>query len=102
MTPRTRNASQFVKGNEIPLAARILAVADAFDAMTSERPYRLAMSRKEALDEIKRCNGTQFDPIVVAAFFKTDMAKTDIAEPATTKTLSLAETRGPDTDGRNK
>jgi putative two-component system response regulator len=88
---------QVVKGNEIPLPARILAVADAFDAMTSERPYRLAMSRKEALDEIKRCNGTQFDPIIVAAFFKTDMA-----EPATAQALSLAESRGPDTDGRNK
>jgi putative two-component system response regulator len=67
---------QVAKGNEIPLAARVLAVADAYDAMTSERPYRSAMSKKEAIDEIKRCNGTQFDPEVVTAFFKTSIAET--------------------------
>lgn len=61
---------QVVAGNDIPLAARILAVADAFDAMTSERPYRSAMSIKEATDEIERCVGTQFDPAVVAALLK--------------------------------
>ena len=62
---------QVVSGDDIPLAARILAIADAFDAMTSERPYRSAMSGKEALDEIKRGTGTQFDPLVTAAFLKT-------------------------------
>jgi putative nucleotidyltransferase with HDIG domain len=67
---------QVVVGNNIPLAARILAVADAFDAMTSERPYRSAMSIKEAVDEIKRCAGTQFDPTIVNAFFKTALAET--------------------------
>jgi putative two-component system response regulator len=60
--------NQVVAGSDIPLAARILAVADAFDAMTSDRPYRPAMSRKEALDEIKRCTTTQFDPLVAEAF----------------------------------
>jgi putative two-component system response regulator len=60
--------NQVVAGSDIPLAARILAVADAFDAMTSDRPYRPAMSRKEALDEIKRCITTQFDPLVAEAF----------------------------------
>lgn len=59
---------QVVAGSDIPLAARILAVADAFDAMTSNRPYRPAMSREEALAEIKRCRTTQFDPAVVEAF----------------------------------
>jgi putative nucleotidyltransferase with HDIG domain len=67
---------QVVAGSDIPLAARILAVADAFDAMTSERPYRSAMSRKEALAEIKRGTGTQFDPVVVAAFLKTAIVET--------------------------
>lgn len=67
---------QTVAGNDIPLAARILAVADAYDAMTSERPYRSAKSKKQALDEIKRCTGTQFDPAVVAAFLKTAVAET--------------------------
>jgi putative two-component system response regulator len=62
---------QVIAGNDIPLEARILAVADAFDAMTSDRPYRPAMSITEAIDEIKRCAGTQFDPAVVTAFLKT-------------------------------
>jgi len=66
---------QVVVGDDIPLAARILAVSDAFDAMTSERPYRSAMSRKEALAEVKRCTGTQFDPLVVTAFLKTAIAE---------------------------
>ncbi len=59
---------QTVAGPDIPLAARILAVADAYDAMTSARPYRPAMPREDALREIKRCIGTQFDPDVAAAF----------------------------------
>jgi putative two-component system response regulator len=62
---------QVIAGSDIPLGARILAVADAFDAMISDRPYRSAMSVTEAVDEIKRCAGTQFDPVIVAAFFKT-------------------------------
>ncbi len=60
---------------EIPLGARIIAVADAFDAMTSDRPYRPARSVNEAIAEIKRCSRKQFDPIVVEAFFKLDLAK---------------------------
>jgi putative two-component system response regulator len=62
---------QVITGSDIPLGARILAVADAFDAMTSDRPYRAAMPIAEAIDEIKRCAGTQFDPIVATAFLKT-------------------------------
>jgi putative two-component system response regulator len=62
---------QVIAGNNIPLGARILAVADAFDAMISDRPYRSAMSITEIVEEIKRCAGTQFDPAVVAAFLKT-------------------------------
>jgi putative two-component system response regulator len=66
---------QVVAGCDIPLAARILALADAFDAMTSDRPYRSAMSKEEALAEIKRCTGTQFDPVVVTAFLKTAITR---------------------------
>jgi putative nucleotidyltransferase with HDIG domain len=62
---------QVIVGSDIPLGARILAVADAFDAMISDRPYRAAMSVTEAIDEIKRCADTQFDPVVVTAFLKT-------------------------------
>jgi len=53
---------------EIPLGARILLVADAFDAMTTDRAYRRRLSQTEAVAELERCAGTQFDPGVVAAF----------------------------------
>ena len=55
-------------GKNIPLAARIIAVADAYDAMTSDRPYRNAKSGEEALKELIRCSGKQFDPSIVEAF----------------------------------
>lgn len=57
-------------GEAIPLGARIFAVADAFDAMTSDRPYRRALTRKAAIAEIARCSGSQFDPKVVDAFLR--------------------------------
>jgi len=62
--------NQTAAGKDIPLGARILAVADSFDAMTSDRPYRPAMPMEEALGEIKRCVDTQFDPVVARAFLK--------------------------------
>ncbi len=55
-------------GEKIPLLARILAVADSFDAMTSDRPYRSAKTQEEAINELKRCAGFQFDRGVVEAF----------------------------------
>jgi len=55
-------------GEEIPIAARIIAVCDSFDAMTTNRPYRTAMSVENALEELARCAGGQFDPAVVDAF----------------------------------
>jgi len=57
-----------LKGEQIPLGARIFAVADALDAMISDRPYRKALSISHARDEIQRCAGTQFDPAVVEVF----------------------------------
>jgi len=56
------------RAEEIPLEARILAVADAFDAMTSPRPYRPAISTEASLAEVDRCSGSQFDPTVAQAF----------------------------------
>jgi len=53
---------------QIPLASRIIAIADSLDAMTSDRPYRGALSFPTAVEEIQRCSGTQFDPKVVRAF----------------------------------
>jgi HD-GYP domain-containing protein (c-di-GMP phosphodiesterase class II) len=55
-----------LRGDAIPLASRIIAACDAFDAMTSARPYRRAMSVAEAIGELTRCAGSQFDPLVVA------------------------------------
>jgi HD-GYP domain-containing protein (c-di-GMP phosphodiesterase class II) len=57
-----------LKGKDIPLGARILSVADAFDAMTSEQKHRHALSRAEAMEELKTGAGTQFDPEIVEAF----------------------------------
>jgi HD-GYP domain-containing protein (c-di-GMP phosphodiesterase class II) len=54
-------------GTDIPLEARIAAAADSFDAMTSDRTYRPGLSMEDALAEIARCSGTQFDPCVVDA-----------------------------------
>lgn len=59
-----------LKGEEIPLAARIFAVVDVFDALTSDRPYRKAWSIREALDYIKQQAGQHFDPQVVEAFLQ--------------------------------
>lgn len=57
-----------IAGEDIPLECRILAIADAYDAMTNDRPYRKAMDPQMAIAELKRCAGTQFDPVLVAKF----------------------------------
>jgi len=57
-----------IKGNEIPLFSRIICIADAFEAMTSDRPYRKKLSQEYAISEIKRCAGTQFDPEIAKLF----------------------------------
>lgn len=59
-----------LKGEEIPIGARIVALIDAWDAMTSDRPYRKAMPKERAMEEIKKSAGTQFDPQVVDAFLR--------------------------------
>jgi len=59
-----------LRGEQIPLEARILAVCDTVDAMASDRPYQQAVSLHEIVAELKRCAGTQFDPVIVQAFVR--------------------------------
>jgi HD-GYP domain-containing protein (c-di-GMP phosphodiesterase class II) len=59
-----------IKGVEIPLECRILAIVDAYDAMTNDRPYRRAMSHEEALNELEKYAGIQFDPYLVREFIR--------------------------------
>ncbi|MEW6522458.1 MAG: HD-GYP domain-containing protein [Bacillota bacterium] len=59
-----------LRGTQIPLGARIITVADSYDAMISERPYKRAYTPKAAQDELVACSGTQFDPVVVQAFLR--------------------------------
>ena len=64
-----------LKGDRIPLGARIFAVGDSFDAMTSDRPYRRGLLIDAAREEIRRCAGSQFDPAVVTAFLSIPVAR---------------------------
>jgi diguanylate cyclase (GGDEF)-like protein len=57
-----------LRGDEIPLGSRIVSVCDAYDAMTSDRPYQGPMAHEDAVAELRRCSGSQFDPVVVDAF----------------------------------
>lgn len=66
-----RGYPEKLAGEEIPFGARIIAVADSFQAMISDRPYRKGMETSVAVAEIRRCSGTQFDPAVVEAFLRT-------------------------------
>lgn len=59
-----------LKSYDIELGARVMAVSDTFDAMTTDRPYRKALKLEEAVAELKRCSGTQFDPEIVGIFLK--------------------------------
>ncbi len=59
---------QALQGEEIPLLSRIIAIVDAYDAMTQDRPYQSAMTHEEAIAEIERCAGTQFDPEIARIF----------------------------------
>ena len=65
-----RGYPEGLKGEEIPVGARMVAVIDAWDAMRSDRPYRKALTREAAVNELRRCAGTQFDPKIVEAFLR--------------------------------
>ncbi len=79
---------QGLKGEEIPLCARIVAVVDVFDSLTHERPYKRAWTEEEALDEIESLAGTKFDPRVVEAFLRLhgrDAPPPDVASDTTSE-----------------
>jgi len=59
-----------LKGENIPIISRIIAIADSYDVMVNERPYKTAMKKKDAVAELRRCAGTQFDPNLVESFIK--------------------------------
>ncbi len=59
-----------ISGDQIPLVAAVISVADAFDAMITDRPYRHALSKEEAAAEIERQSGKQFNPEIVATFLE--------------------------------
>ena len=72
-----------LSGTQIPLGARLINVADAYDAMTTDRPYRKAMSREAAVMELLHCAGTQFDPTAVRAFIEAlDSTDADLSQSA--------------------
>jgi diguanylate cyclase (GGDEF)-like protein len=87
-----------LRGDEIPLGARIVSVCDAYEAMTTERSYRAAMSHEGACQELRRCAGGQFDPAVVEAFLaviedKADEAAVDAAHTAAAHVRTLLDRR---------
>lgn len=73
-----------LSGEAIPIEGRLLAVSDTFDAMTSSRPYRKQLDPERAIEEIKRCSGTQFDPNIVGVFL--EMWRDGLLEPILLRT----------------
>ena len=71
-----------LRGEDSPLGARIIFVVDAYDAMTSDRVYRPRLSHEEAVDELRRCSGTQFDPLIVDAFVEELEETPEVTEEA--------------------
>jgi len=67
-----------LKGEAIPMETRVITIADAYDAMTSERSYKALMTKEEAVKEILRCSGTQFDPAIVEVFVNQVLPDNDI------------------------
>jgi diguanylate cyclase (GGDEF)-like protein/putative nucleotidyltransferase with HDIG domain len=90
--PDGRGYPAGLSGDEIPVEARILSVADSFEAMTSDRVYRRALPREVALEELRRHAGTQFDAAVVAAFLGCQ-AEISVPSQATSATTSTAASR---------
>jgi len=78
-----------LKGEQIPLGARIITVADAFDAMVSDRPHRKARPVGEALAELRRCRGSQFDPVAVDALVQSIESRSEQQTPDSIESLMI-------------
>jgi len=70
-----------LKGVRIPIISMTLSIADAYDAMISNRPYKKGISKEKALKELGRCSGTQFDPYLVDKFFEIVKGKSSAKQP---------------------
>ena len=81
-----RGYPQGLHGDEVPLDARIIGLADCFDAMSSDRTYRKALPLEAVVDEVRKCAGTQFDPEVVAHLLAWDLENLlkELCQPAKT------------------
>jgi HD-GYP domain-containing protein (c-di-GMP phosphodiesterase class II) len=83
-----------LRGEDIPLGARILSIADAFESMTSDRPYRKALALEDAIYELRRCSGRQFDPRLVEVFIKLiEEGRVDLGLPQG-KVITLTDRMG--------
>lgn len=81
-----------LRGEQIPLHARIIAVADTYDAILANRPYRNGSTHERAMQELQDCAGRQFDPRIVAAFAETDRRYRSVVDPLSTREgFSLTE-----------
>jgi HD-GYP domain-containing protein (c-di-GMP phosphodiesterase class II) len=79
-----------LSGDRIPIGSRILCVADSFDAMVHDRWYKRKRTLQNAIDEVKRCSGTQFDPVIVEAFLRV-LEKIDLERLMETVELGVGE-----------
>jgi diguanylate cyclase (GGDEF)-like protein len=84
-----------LRGNDIPLGARIVAIADAYDAMTHDRPYKRAISHEQAIAELRRHAGTQFDPELVALFCDLYARTPPVVEPSLAALAEAVSTTTP-------
>ncbi len=87
-----------LRGNDIPLGARIVSIADAYDAMTHDRPYKAAISHDQAIRELRRHAGTQFDPELVSMFCDLYTAEAPVPDPSVL--VMNGEAHGVDTSDR--